>query len=104
MQQEPTERGPTSGHTKPAVDSVASQRGGAVPCGGQELGDSSRDMPHELLTSLAVITLLSGNLDLLYERLQEDKRRKIIRDIRKHTQRLYELVDDLLRLLNDRST
>jgi signal transduction histidine kinase len=103
MQQEPTERGPTSDHIQAAVDSVASQRGGTVPPGGQDLRDHPREMSHELRTSLAVITLLSGNLDLLYERLHEDKRRKIVRDIRKHAQRLYELVDDLLRLLNDRS-
>jgi hypothetical protein len=44
--------------------------------------------------------LLSGNLDLLYERLDDARRRKMIRDIRNHTQRLTELIGDVLELFN----
>ena len=43
------------------------------------------DIAHALRTRLAVITLLSGNLDMLYERLEDEKRRKMIRDLRLHT-------------------
>jgi light-regulated signal transduction histidine kinase (bacteriophytochrome) len=59
------------------------------------------DISHEVRTSLAIITLLSGNLDLLYERMDEEKRRKMIRDIRKHTRRLNHLIGDVLSLCND---
>jgi K+-sensing histidine kinase KdpD len=54
------------------------------------------DMEHSVRTRLAILTLLSGNLDLLYERLNEDKRRQMIRDIRTHTQALSELVCDVI--------
>lgn len=54
------------------------------------------DVAHELRTSLAIITLLSGNLDILYERLDDVKRRRMIRDIRKHTQRLSDSIKDVL--------
>jgi len=56
------------------------------------------DLSHELRTSLAIITLISGNLDLLYERLEDHERKKMIRDIRKHTQKLNDLVGDVLTL------
>ena len=55
-----------------------------------------RDIHHELRTELAAITLLSGNLDLLYERLDDEKRRKLIKDLRKHTHALNDLASDLL--------
>lgn len=54
------------------------------------------EMEHSVRTRLAILTLLSGNLDLLYERLNEDKRRQMIRDIRTHTQVLSELVCDVM--------
>lgn len=57
------------------------------------------DLSHELRTSLAIITLLSGNLDLLYDRLDDRERRKMIRDIRKHTQRLNEMIAAVLALV-----
>ena len=62
------------------------------------------DLAHELRTSLAVITLLSGNLDLLYERLNDGERQKMIRDIRKHTQKLNELVAGVLALSGERES
>lgn len=56
------------------------------------------DISHELRTSLAVITMLSGNLDLLYDRLDDDRRRSMIRDLRKQTKKLNMLVGDILRI------
>jgi signal transduction histidine kinase len=55
----------------------------------------------ELRTSLAIITLLGGNLDLLYDRLDDEKRRQMIRDIRRQMQRLNTLIDDVSELRND---
>ena len=63
--------------------------------------DQPLDISHELRTSLAIITLLSGNLDLLYERLEDDERQRMIRGIRKHTQKVNNLVGDVLELCND---
>ena len=58
---------------------------------------SATELEHSLRTRLAILTLLSGNLDLLYERLDEEKRRQMIRDIRTHTQVLSELVCDVMK-------
>jgi|GEM_PF-7031523 len=55
-----------------------------------------QELSHALRTRLAIITLLSGNLDLLYERLDDEKRRAMIRDLRKHTRALNDLASDLL--------
>jgi hypothetical protein len=54
------------------------------------------DISHTLRTQLTIITLLSGNLDLLYEQLDDDKRRAMIKDLRKHTHLLNELAGDVL--------
>jgi PAS domain S-box-containing protein len=54
------------------------------------------NVSHELSTPLSVITLLSDNLDTLYERLNDAKRQKMIRDIQRHTQALNDLIDDVL--------
>ncbi|MCL4294115.1 MAG: response regulator [Anaerolineae bacterium] len=54
------------------------------------------NVSHELRTPLSILTLVSDNLDLLYERLDEQKRRKMIRDIQKQTQILNELIGDIL--------
>ena len=58
--------------------------------------DEPCDVSHELRTVLAIITLLSGNLDLFYERLDDEKRRTMIRDIRTQTRKLNNLVGDVL--------
>jgi signal transduction histidine kinase len=63
--------------------------------------ETGMDIAHELRTSLAIITLLSGNLEILYERLDEDQRRKMVGDIRKQTKQLNALIDDLLATCND---
>ena len=68
-----------------------------------ELEQTGVNISHELRTSLAIITLLSGNLDLLYERLSDAERRRMIRDIRKHTQQLNDLIDEVLQLCNDQN-
>ncbi len=59
------------------------------------------DLPHELRTLLAIITLLTGNLDRLYEQLAEEDRRTMIRKLRQHTKKLNELVGDVLALCDD---
>jgi signal transduction histidine kinase len=59
------------------------------------------DLSHELRTSLAIITLICGNLDLLYERLEDEERRRMIQKVRKHTERLNKLVSDMLVLGKD---
>jgi signal transduction histidine kinase len=56
------------------------------------------NVSHELRTPLSIITLLSGNLDTLYERLDDEKRRTMIRDIRTHTRALNDLISDVLEL------
>jgi K+-sensing histidine kinase KdpD len=60
--------------------------------------DPPLSIPHELRTRLAIITFLSGNLDLLYERLDDDKRRRLICDLRKHTRELSGLIENMLEL------
>jgi signal transduction histidine kinase len=49
-----------------------------------------------LRTPLSIITLLAGNLDALYERLDESRKRKLIRDIRSHIQVLNDLITNVL--------
>jgi PAS domain S-box-containing protein len=56
------------------------------------------NVSHELRTPLSVITLVSGNLDRLYDRLADDRRRKLIQDIRDHAQVLNDLVGDVLEI------
>lgn len=56
------------------------------------------NVSHELRTPLSVITLLSDNLDRLYDRLDDTKRHKMIHDIQKHTQVLNELIGDVLEI------
>jgi K+-sensing histidine kinase KdpD len=64
--------------------------------------ESVSALSHELRTTLAIITLLSGNLDLLYGRLSDGQRQKIIRDIRTHTQKLNDFIDGVLALCNSK--
>jgi PAS domain S-box-containing protein len=54
------------------------------------------NVSHELRTPLSIISLISGNLDMLYDRLPDERRRKMIRDIRGHAQVLDDLVADVL--------
>ena len=58
--------------------------------------DPPLSISYELRTRLAIITFLSGNLDLLYERLGDDKRLGLIRDLRKHTQELSGFLESVL--------
>lgn len=73
----------------------------SIPPGGNGSINEAFDISHELRTSLAVITLISGNLDRLYERLDDGQRRKMIQDIRKHTHRLNSVISDILTLPAD---
>ena len=54
------------------------------------------NVSHELRTPLSLITLISGNLDLLYERLDDEQRRKMIRDLRARARLLEDLINDIL--------
>jgi PAS domain S-box-containing protein len=56
------------------------------------------NVSHELRTPLSVITLVSGNLERLYDRLGDERRRKLIRDIRDQAQVLNDLVGDVLEI------
>jgi two-component system phosphate regulon sensor histidine kinase PhoR len=56
------------------------------------------NVSHELRTPLSVIALIGGNLDNLYDRLDDEKRQKMIRDIREHTQVLNDLIGDVLEI------
>ncbi len=56
------------------------------------------NVSHELRTPLSIITLLTGNLDTLFDRLDEKKRQKMIRDVREHTKVLNDLVNSVLEI------
>jgi two-component system phosphate regulon sensor histidine kinase PhoR len=56
------------------------------------------NVSHELRTPLSIITLVSGNLDRLYDRLSDEKRHKMIRDIRDQAQVLSDLVGGVLEI------
>ncbi|MGD8624896.1 MAG: ATP-binding protein [Anaerolineae bacterium] len=56
------------------------------------------NVSHELRTPLSIIALISGNLDRLYDRLDDDKRHKLIRDIREQAQLLTDLIGDVLEI------
>ena len=58
------------------------------------------DLAHELRTTLAIITLSSGNLELLYDRLSDQQRQKMIREIRAQVEKLNEFIEDILALSN----
>ena len=58
------------------------------------------DLAHELRTTLAIMTLSSGNLELLYDRLSDQQRLKMIREIRTQIQKLNDFVQDILALSN----
>jgi two-component system phosphate regulon sensor histidine kinase PhoR len=56
------------------------------------------NVSHELRTPLSIITLISGNLDRLYTRLGDERRRKMIGDIRDQADVLNDLVRDILEI------
>ncbi|MCU0490502.1 MAG: PAS domain-containing sensor histidine kinase [Chloroflexaceae bacterium] len=56
------------------------------------------NVSHEIRTPLSVLTLLSGNLDTLYDRLDESKRRALIRDIRSYARLLNDLIAGILEI------
>jgi PAS domain S-box-containing protein len=56
------------------------------------------NVSHELRTPLSVITLIGDNLEALYDRLDDNNRLRMIRDIQKHSQVLKDLIGDSLEL------
>lgn len=56
------------------------------------------NVSHELRTPLSIIALHSGNLDTLYDRLDDERRRNLIREIRFQTALLDDLIGDVLEL------
>jgi hypothetical protein len=62
----------------------------------QPAGEPDLDLSHALRTRLTIVTLISENLDILYDQLDDEKRRKLIRDLCLHTRRLNDLACDLL--------
>lgn len=56
------------------------------------------NVSHELRTPMSLITMLSGSLEMLYPRLDHDKRLEIIRDIRRHARVLSDLIGDVLEI------
>ena len=56
------------------------------------------DVSHELRTPLSILTLVVGNLDRLYDRLDDDKRREMVRSLRKQVTLLNDLVGDVLEM------
>lgn len=53
---------------------------------------------HELRTPISIITLSCDNLDAFYDRLDENKRRQLLGDIRGQAHQLGDLVEDILTL------
>ncbi|NNJ09616.1 response regulator [Chloroflexales bacterium ZM16-3] len=56
------------------------------------------NVSHELRTPLSIITLHSGNLDTLYDRLTAEQQRRLIREVRAQAQLLDDLIGDILEL------
>jgi len=56
------------------------------------------NVSHELRTPLSVLTLAVGNLDRLYDRLDDGKRRGIVRSMREQIGLLNDLVGDVLEM------
>jgi PAS domain S-box-containing protein len=56
------------------------------------------NVSHELRTPVSVITLLTDNLVSLYDRLDDEKRKKLIADIREHSQELNNLIGSVLEI------
>jgi PAS domain S-box-containing protein len=56
------------------------------------------NVSHELRTPLSIITLISGNLDTLYDTLEDVRRRKMIRDMREQARVLDNLIGNVLEI------
>ena len=101
MRQEPKSQLLVRHDVPPPAGLLNVSPGFAAALEGGRVLDSAFDLSHELRTSLAVVTLVSGNLDRLYERLDDGQRRKMIRDIRQHMRKLNNVIGDLLTLPSD---
>jgi PAS domain S-box-containing protein len=56
------------------------------------------NVSHELRTPLSIITLMVGNLDRLYDQLEDERRRELIQSVREHVGVLNDLVGDVLEI------
>lgn len=56
------------------------------------------NVSHELRTPLSIIALHSGNLDMLYDRLSDERRQQLIREVRFQAGLLDNLIGDVLEL------
>lgn len=56
------------------------------------------NVSHDLRTPLSIITLHSGNLDMLFDRLDAEQRRRLVREIRTQADILNDLLGDVLEL------
>ena len=54
------------------------------------------NVSHELRTPVSVIALVSGNLDRLYDHLDDQKRKRMIQEIREQARVLNDLIQDIL--------
>ncbi len=74
-----------------------------APAQSAGLLDAVAELSHELRGPLAIIALHSGNLELLYDQLDEERRRRLIAVIRQQTDLLDGLLGDLLDLARAQS-
>ncbi|NTU81021.1 MAG: GAF domain-containing protein, partial [Chloroflexales bacterium] len=56
------------------------------------------NVSHELRSPTSLITMLAGNLEMLYERLDDARRLEVVGEIRKHARALSELIGDVLEI------
>lgn len=90
--------------TEPELIKLATPfKGAEVPvtgtCGPGDASGLESYLSHTVRTQLTIITLLSTNLDLLYDRLDDEKRKKMIRELREQTRLLNGLVVNALEML-----
>lgn len=56
------------------------------------------NVSHELRSPTSLITMLAGNLEMLYHRLDDARRLEVIGEIRKHTRHLSDLIGGVLEI------
>lgn len=56
------------------------------------------NVSHELRSPTSLITMLAGNLEMLYNRLDDSRRLEVIGEIRKHARHLSDLIGGVLEI------
>lgn len=56
------------------------------------------NVSHELRSPISLITMLAGSLEMLYPRLEDQRRLEVIGDIRKHARNLSDLIGGVLEI------